>query len=61
MTNLRHLGRTMAFEADVEKKISGLTVEQVNAALRKYIDAKKLVIVTAGDFETKVVETGDGV
>jgi zinc protease len=58
LTNLRHLGRTMAFEADVEKKISSLTVEQVNAALRKYIDPKKLVIVTAGDFETKVVEGG---
>lgn len=58
LTNLRHLGRTMAFEADIEKKINGLTVEQVNAALRKYIDPKKLVIVTAGDFETKVVEGG---
>src|SRR5689334_15165316 len=50
LTNLRHLGRTMAFEAEIEKKIGSLTVEQVNAALRKYIDPKKLVIVTAGDF-----------
>jgi hypothetical protein len=25
----------------------------VVAALRKYVDPKKLVIVTAGDFETK--------
>jgi zinc protease len=58
LTNLRHLGRTMAFEADVEKKISSLTLEQVNTALRKYIDPKKLVIVTAGDFESKVVEGG---
>jgi zinc protease len=58
LTNLRHLGRTMAFEADVEKKINGLTVEQVNAALRKHLDPKKLVIVTAGDFEAKVVEGG---
>ena len=58
LTNFRHLGRTMAFEADVEKKMHALTVEQVNAALRKYIDPKKLVIVTAGDFEAKVVEGG---
>jgi zinc protease len=58
LTNLRHLGRTMIFEADVEKKINGLTAAQVNAALRKYIDPKKLVIVEAGDFETKVVEGG---
>jgi len=60
LANFRHLGRTMAFEADVEKKINALTAEQVNATLRKYIDPKKLVIVTAGDFETKVVEPGGG-
>jgi zinc protease len=60
LTNLRHLGRTMAFEADVEKKIKNLTADQVNAALRKYIDPRKLVIVTAGDFEAKVVESGGG-
>jgi len=53
LTNLRHLGRTMAFEAEVEKKIRGLTPEQVNAALRKYVDPKKLVVVSAGDFQTK--------
>jgi zinc protease len=58
LTNLRHLGRTMVFEADIEKKINALTTEQVNAALRKYIDPKKVVTVTAGDFETKVVEGG---
>jgi zinc protease len=50
----------MVFEAEVEKQINSLTPEQVNAALRKYIDPKKLVVVTAGDFETKVV-TGGGV
>ena len=60
LSNLRHLGRTMAFEAEVEKQINSLTAEQVNAALRKYIDPAKLVVVTAGDFETKVV-TGGGV
>jgi len=58
LTNYRHLGRTMEFDAEIEKKINSLTPEQVNAALRKYIDPKKLVIVTAGDFEAKVVEGG---
>jgi zinc protease len=53
LTNLRHLDRTMAFEADLEKKIAALTPEQVNAALQKHIDPKKLVIVAAGDFESK--------
>jgi zinc protease len=53
LSNLRHFGRTMEYEADLEKKIAGLTVEQVGAALRKNIDPKKLIIVTAGDFEQK--------
>ena len=33
----------------------------VNAALRKHIDPARLVIVTAGDFETKVATRRDGV
>ncbi|PWU15536.1 MAG: insulinase family protein [Verrucomicrobia bacterium] len=56
LTGLRHIGRTMTFEADVEKSIGALTAEQVQAALRKYIDPAKLVVVTAGDFETKLNE-----
>ena len=48
------IGRTMQFQADLEAKIKALTVEEVNAALRKYIDPKQLSVVTAGDFkETK--------
>jgi zinc protease len=51
LSGLRHLDRTMAWEADFEKKIAALTPDQVNAALRKHIDPKKLVVVAAGDFE----------
>ncbi len=40
----------MAFEAEQEKQIAALTVEQVNEAIRKYIKPEKLVIVKAGDF-----------
>ena len=58
LSNLRYLGRTMAFEAETESKIKNLTPEQVNAALRKHVDPKKLVIVTAGDFPTKPVPGG---
>jgi zinc protease len=43
----------MAWEADLEKKIATLTPDQVNAALRRHIDPKKLVVVAAGDFEAK--------
>ncbi|AQG78712.1 M16 family metallopeptidase [Spirosoma montaniterrae] len=43
--------RSFAFDADFDKKVEALTPEQVNAALKKYIDYNKLVIVKAGDFE----------
>ncbi len=44
------LGRTMQFEAEIERKLRDLTPEAVNAALRKYLDPKRMVVVTAGDF-----------
>src|SRR6185369_9979027 len=47
---LRHLGRTMLWEADFEKKIAALSAEQVGAAMKRHIDPRKLVIVAAGDF-----------
>jgi zinc protease len=40
----------MLWEADFEKKIATLTPQQINAALKRHIDPKKLVIVAAGDF-----------
>ncbi len=52
LTSLRHLDRTMAFDADLEKKIQAVTPEDVVGALRHRIDPTKLVIVTAGDFGT---------
>jgi zinc protease len=45
--------RTMQFQADQEQKLRKLTPEVINAALRKYIDPKRLSIVTAGDFQKK--------
>jgi zinc protease len=53
LSGLRHLDRTMAWQADLEKKIAALTPGEINAALRKHIDPKKLVVVAAGDFEVK--------
>ena len=46
-------GRTLAFSAELEEKLLTLTPGRVNAAIRKYFDAKKLVIVTVGDFAPK--------
>ncbi len=48
--NLRQLNRTMAHDAELDKKIENLKVEDIAAALRKHIDPKKLTVVVAGDF-----------
>lgn len=43
-------GRSMQWTAELEKKMAGITTEQVNAAMKKYLDYKKMIIVKAGDF-----------
>jgi zinc protease len=48
-----YLGRTMHFQADLEQKIKTLMPGEVDTALRKYLDPKRLSIVTAGDFGKK--------
>ena len=58
LSGLRYLDRTMIWDADLEKKVEALTPEQIAGALRRHIDPKKLVIVTAGDFETKAAAAG---
>ena len=44
------LGRTFAWDEDLERKISALTPEAVSDALRRRIDPGKLSFVKAGDF-----------
>jgi len=51
ITSYLFLGRTFAWDADLESKIAALTPAQVNAALAKYIDPAKLSLVVAGDFK----------
>jgi zinc protease len=46
----RNAGRTMAFEQALDDAIAAVTLDQVNAALRKHIDPKRLVIARVGDF-----------
>jgi zinc protease len=43
----------MKWDADLEKNINALTVDQVNAAMRKWINPEKFTYVQAGDFEKK--------
>jgi zinc protease len=45
--------RDMQYFSEFEMQVAKLTVEDVNAALRKYIDLKRLVIFTAGDFRAQ--------
>lgn len=45
------IGRDMKYVADFEDRIQKLTVEDVNKALRKHIDPKRLFIFMAGDFD----------
>jgi len=50
-TGLLHLGRTFAFSRQFEDRLQTLTVDDVNAALRKHIDLSKVTIVKAGAFK----------
>jgi zinc protease len=45
-----YIGRTLAFDADLEKKVKALTKDQINAAMKKYIDPAKVSMFKAGDF-----------
>lgn len=44
------LNRTLAWDAELEKKIQALTPEEIVAALRRHIDPSRISIVKAGDF-----------
>jgi zinc protease len=46
-------GRDFKWSAESDKKIAALTVEQVNAALRKYLQPQNFSSVAAGDFRRK--------
>jgi zinc protease len=49
----RYAGRTMAYDTKFEAAVKALTPDQVNAAVKKYLDPMKLSIVRAGDFKNK--------
>lgn len=48
-------GRTMAWDAAMEKKIESLTPEVISSVFRTYVDATKVTIVKAGDFKAAAV------
>ncbi|QJW90471.1 insulinase family protein [Spirosoma taeanense] len=55
----RKEGRSFMYDADFDKKLESLTPDQVNAALKKYLDYGKLTMVKAGDFEKAAKKIAD--
>jgi zinc protease len=50
LNNYLFTGRTMEWDAELEKKVQALTVEEINAAMKKHLSYDKLNMVKAGDF-----------
>jgi zinc protease len=48
-----YLGRTFAYDAELEKRIAALTADDVNRALRSYLIPKRMNVIHAGDFAKK--------
>jgi zinc protease len=47
------LDRTLQWDAELEQKIKALTPADINAAMRRHIDPKRITIMKAGDFSGK--------
>ena len=45
-----YLGRTMAWSAEFDARLQALTVDQVNAAIRRRFKPETLSVYAAGDF-----------
>ncbi len=43
--------RTMEWTADLERRMSELTPEQINEAVKRHFDLSRVIIIRAGDFE----------
>ena len=50
LTNYLFIGRTMAFDGDVDKKLQALTPAGIVEAMKRHLDPGKLTYVRAGDF-----------
>ncbi len=50
LSNNLYFGRTMAWQTEHEDAIRSLTAEQINAAVRRWIDLDRMSFVKAGDF-----------
>lgn len=57
ISNNLFLNRTLAWDEKIEKEISELNAEKINAAMKKYLDPTKINIVKAGDFAKAKAKT----
>ena len=53
LQSYRFLDRALAWDASLEAQVAGLTVADVNAAVKRWIRPQDLTIVEAGDFRAK--------
>jgi len=55
MASRERWGRTLQWDADFEARIESLTLDEVNAAFRRYVDPDRVSIVKGGDFREAAV------
>jgi zinc protease len=53
-----YFDRTFGFDAALEQKIRALTLDEVNAAVRRHLDLAKTTVVKAGDFSGAKAKIG---
>jgi hypothetical protein len=46
------LGRDLTFDAQREAAVRALTLDSVNAAIKKHLDYDRMISVRAGDFKS---------
>ena len=51
------MDRTMQFSADIDARLQALTVDEVNAAIRKHLKPESLSVYMAGDFAKAAAAT----
>jgi zinc protease len=52
------LNRTFKWDEELDNKIAALTAEQINAAMKRYLDLSKMTIIKAGDFTKAAAASG---
>ena len=48
--------RTMAFDAEMDKKVEALTADQIVEAIRRHLKVDEISIVKSGDFKKAITE-----